>query len=448
MAAPRIGVVFLGRKRPGFDQEWGRQMEAKVRACLSRQGSLVFEPGEKAVDDASLRAALAECRDHQVEALLLVQATMGDARLAPTLAQLWPGAPILWATPENPQGDMISSCSLVGTHCWASVLRQMGHRFALLVGDPESPSTQTNLAAAVRVTATAHRLKSVRIGLIGAQSPGYFAMHADPFTVHRGVGAQIQEFSLLEFSNAANAVAEAEIAEDVARVRALGLAHKDTSDADLPMASRLYLAMQSFLRNEALDVMAIRCWPELPNTFGQWPYLGIARLIDEGWPVACEGDADGALTTWIASSLGLGLGYLTDWLEQDGETITFWHGGCAPVQLCQPAGAPGAPVIARHFNIKKPAVLEATLRQDMPVTVARFWRCDGHYWLTAREGQSIRPRRRLMGTNALVHLPGENPESWFRQLCYAGMPHHVVLFAGHHTACLRELARLLEMRWI
>ena len=67
------------------------------------------------------------------------------------------------------------------------------------------------------------------------------------------------------------------VAADVAKVKALGLPHKDTTDDDLPMASRLYLAMKSFLDNENLDALTIREWPEMPNTFGQWPYLGVAR---------------------------------------------------------------------------------------------------------------------------------------------------------------------------
>ena len=36
----------------------------------------------------------------------------------------------------------------------------------------------------------------------------------------------------------------------------------------------------------------------MPNIFGQWPYIGIARLADEGRAIACEGDADGELVTF------------------------------------------------------------------------------------------------------------------------------------------------------
>lgn len=113
----KVGVLFLGRRRPGFDMDWGKQMEERVRQQLKQTKLSIFEPSEKAVDDASLRRAMAACEAQKVDALVVLQTTMGDGRLAPTLAQLWPHPIILWATPENQQGDMISSCSLVGVHC-------------------------------------------------------------------------------------------------------------------------------------------------------------------------------------------------------------------------------------------------------------------------------------------------------------------------------------------
>ncbi len=446
---PKVGVIYLGRRRPGFDLEWGRAMEERVRRWLREEKSFTwFEPAEKAVDDASLRRALAGCEEQRVDAIVVVQATMGDGRLAPTVAQLWRDPVILWSTPENQAGDMISSCSLVGTHCWGSVFRQMGHSFELVNGAPEVAATQQRFREAVQLASTVRRLRTRRLGVIGGQAPGYFAMGADPFSIHHGLGVQMQTYSLIEFSNAVHELGNDAVAADVATFKALSIPHKDTSDDDLPMASRLYLAMRSFLANENLDALTIREWPEMPNVFGQWPYLGVARLADEGGAVGIEGDADGALTAWIGESLGLGRCYLTDWLEHDAETITIWHGGAAPFSLCEPVGTPGGPRLARHFNIKKPTVVEATIRANMPMTLTRLWRCDGKYFVTAREGDTLRPRRHLMMTNGLAHLNKQDPGEWFEELCHLGMPHHVAMFSGHHAALLRRFARTIGAQFI
>jgi hypothetical protein len=138
---------------------------------------------------------------------------------------------------------------------------------------------------------------------------------------------------------------------------------------------------------------------------------------------------------------------LSDWLEHDAETITLWHGGAAPLSLCEPIGAPDGPRIAQHFNIKKPAVVEATLRAKMPVTVFRFWRLQGKYHLTAREGETIQPRRHLMATNGLARMK-QNPGEWFEELCHAGMPHHVAVIQGHHVAFFKRLARLMDIQFV
>jgi len=442
----KLGLVFLGRRRPGFDMEWGGRMEERVRSRLPRLGFDIIEPADKAIDDESFRRALEACRLQQADVLLLLQTTMADGRLASTLAQLWLDPPVLWATPEKQQGDMISSCSLVGMHVWASTLRQMGHVFEIVYGDPDDVVAQGQLSEAVRLAATIRRLRSARIGVIGGQAPGYFAMSADPFTIHQGLGVQVQSYSLNEFADVVHGFGEDAVKEDVAATKSLGLEHKDTCDEDLPMASRLYLAMRAYLDDESLNALSVRCWPEMPNLFGQWPYLGIGRLVEEGRAVACEGDVDGALTAWIGESLGMGRCYLSDWLEHDDETITLWHGGAAPVSLSPPGSEPGSPRIARHFNIRKPAVLEATLREEMPVTIFRLWRCDSAYHLSAREGETIKPKRHLMGTNALARLTHQRPDEWFEELCHQGMPHHVAVFPGHYETLLKRFGRILRIK--
>jgi L-fucose isomerase-like protein len=419
---PKLGVIFLGRRR-------------------------FFEAPEKVIDDSSLRKAMTAFTEKGIDALIMLQTTMGDGRLAPTVAQLWPDPLILWATPEKQTGDMISSCSLVGAHCWASVMRQMEHSFELVQGDPDKDATRQRFSEAVRMATTVRRLRTVRLGAIGGQAPGYFAMGADPFAIHTGLGAQLQTYSLIEFSNIVNELTPQAVAADVAEVKALGYPHKDTTDDDLPMASRLYLALRSFFETENLDALTVREWPEMPNSFGQWPYLAVARLVEEGRAIGIEGDADGALCAWIAESLGLGRCYLSDWLEHDEKTITLWHGGCAPSSMCEPAGTPGGPRIARHFNIKKPAVLEATIRARMPVTVYRFWRLAGKYLLTARQGETINPKRHLMATNALARMEN-NPCEWFEELCHHGMPHHVCVVQGHHEAFFKRVARVMNIQFV
>ena len=42
--------------------------------------------------------------------------------------------------------------------------------------------------------------------------------------------------------------------------------------------------MKSLIKEYNLDGIAVRCWPELPNSkeLGSWCYLALARLASEG----------------------------------------------------------------------------------------------------------------------------------------------------------------------
>jgi len=442
----KLGLLFLGRKRPGFDMEWGAGIEIKVREAVNQSNFEVFEPSKKAVDEVSLKEVVAECEDAGVEALVLLQTTMADGRMAPTLAQIWPYPPIFWATPEKPEGDMISSCSLVGAHLWASSFRQMGRSSDVVYGDPEESETLEKLDTSVRSVAVVRKLRHTRVGVIGGQAPGFDNMATDPFAMHQLLGVQLQTYSLIEFENVLKDLSEDAVSTDVETVKEMGLEFKGASEADLPMASRLYLAMRHFFDEENLDALGVRCWPEMPNTFGQWPYLGIARLADEGRAIACEGDADGAIGALIGETFGMGRCYLSDWLEHDEETITLWHVGAMPPSLSPPAGESGAPKIAKHFNVKKPTVLESELKVGIPLTLFRLWRCDGEYRLTACDAESVKARP-LMCSNGRARLLNRKPNDWFEDMCRAGMPHHLNIFQGNHAAKLKRFAAIAGIRW-
>jgi L-fucose isomerase-like protein len=437
-----VGILILGRKRAGFDPEWGAEMVAAVNAQLDAAAFPVFRPSVSIVDDASLRAALVECEQANVDVVVALQPTMGDGNLALTLGQCWQRPVVLWATPEKPTGSMISSCSLVGAHVFAATLRQLALPFELVYGMPGEAKTVAELETALRLATALPRLQASKVGLIGYHAPGFVDMEADPFELRRELGVSLRHIAIGEFREQLESYADDVVAEDVQRVVAMGLPMEDVTVEDLALSSRYYLALRDMIDTESLDALAVRCWPELPGQLGQWPYLAFVRLAEEGASIACEGDVDGAVSTLLASLLGFGDVYLSDWLSHDRDTITIWHGGAAPLGLCDPVGSEFGPRIARHFNNKKPAVVNANIRADMPITVFRLWRCDGEYRMVAFEGQTLEPRQPLLGSNGLALIPELDVEELFDELVHVGMPHHVAVVAGPHARALTRWARM------
>lgn len=423
-------------------------MAARVTRAVGAQSWNSFVCPTKVVDDASLRKAISECTGAGCTILVVLQTTMSDGRLAPPLAQLWGGPVVLWATPENPDGDLVSSCSLVGTHLYASLLAKMDVPFEVVTGAPEDTRLLGELETAVRATSVLPQLWQAKLGLIGYHAPGFINMHADPYALNRHLGAQLYHTGQQDLLSAMDAVPEQNVTADIDATLELGMPLVDIERNDLAIQSRYYLAIQQLMVDEHLHALGLRCWPELPNLTGQWPYLAMVRLADEGWPMTMEGDLDGALGMFMLTRLGLEAGFLTDWLEHDDHHITVWHGGGTPACLAEPAGSPHARSIVRHFNSGKPAVVDGWIAVDRPVTILRVWSEPDGYRMMVREAVTVEPTRHLRGTNGRIRLADENVHEFFDTVCHAGMPHHLIVAPGHNATMLRRLGRLLDMAMV
>jgi L-fucose isomerase-like protein len=169
--------------------------------------------------------------------------------------------------------------------------------------------------------------------------------------------------------------------------------------------------------------------------------LSVARLASDGINICEEGDVDGAIGCLIARSLGSEVAaFNSDWLEHDDESITLWHAGATPFEICEPAGSPHAPTLSVHFNSGKPVVVESHLQYNIPVTLFRLWRFRNEYRLAVCEGWTDVPTRTIAGCSGRVLVSGGGVEQFFLDACYAGMPHHVTVLKGHFASKLKRLA--------
>jgi hypothetical protein len=50
-------------------------------------------------------------------------------------------------------------------------------------------------------------------------------------------------------------------------------------------------------------------------------------------------------------------------------------------------------------------------------------------------------------SNGQARLLNRNPNEWFEDMCYAGMPHHLNVFEGNHTEKLKRFARVAGIQW-
>ena len=444
-----LGVLIFGRKRPGFDQQWNALIRERALSAMKGMGFTCIGSDEPVMDDDAIHLAMDKIKQAKCKALVVIQPSISDGQFALTIGQRWSDPVILWATPEKPGDGKVSSCSLVGQHLWGSIYRQAHHPFEFIYGDPDN--IKEDLLRAVALTSTVSRLRQSKIGVVGTHVPGFIDLAADPFLIRQTFGMQLHPLSLPQFIDRVRWVDEKLVEQDMATVRKLGLpqtgAKTPPADELLTVDSRFYLSMTDLMKEWGLDALALQCWPELPNMLGQWPYFAVSRLTAEGNAVSIEGDVDGAISSYIGTLLGIGPGFLTDWLEHDESTIFFWHPGMAPLDMCNAVGCEEGPSLGDHFNGARPSVVDGLIQTTESVTVSRIWRCDNRYHITAFEGRPIPPRRNVSGNSLLVEIEGKPVPERFEELLHAALPHHVLIHFGRHADTFRRLARLLSLEW-
>ena len=449
----KIAVFFIGRKRPGFDPEWGEFLRDEIQLQLSQLPfhslSLAFYA---VIDDGTMREAIHSSQKSGVQVIVISQPTMGDGNLWPILLSEWNGGIIVWATPENPQKTKVSACGLVGAHNWVSGMSQAGRPPYFVYGLPNDPATMADMHNAVLASTTMRKLQHARVGLIGDHAPGFLNMAVDATAMRQLLGPCLKRIGLHEFIGVMQSFSDEDAAEDRRQAESLGLPVREgvtmTDDA-WNMSSRYYLAVQKLVAEESLDAVALRCWPELPNAFGVWPYFAIARLASDGMNICEEGDIDGAVGCLIAQSLGCETAaYNSDWLEHDDDHIQLWHAGATPWGMCErigschcAGGTQNGPTLATHFNSGKPLVVDAELLRRMPVTLFRLWRMNDQYRMAVCEGQVVAPTRKIEGCAGRVEVAGGGVRKFFVNACTSGMPHHVTVMKGHYADQLEQLAR-------
>ena len=442
----RVGLLILGRTRPGFDQQWGRKVaETAKRQMLASNFPVVFPAVDVVADTQSLRQQLKRFSSEKVNVLLVMQPCVSNGILAVELARRWKHGVVFWATPENPNSEAVSSCSLVGTHLFASIWRQRGRAFRLVYGDANSDTIRHDVEAAVREIAATYAFRNSRIGLIGDHAPGFANLAIDPRLTRKHLGIKIKRYSIKNLISLMNSINNKSVAQVSAEYASLGL--KEPNDNISNIDASYYLAMRYLMQRDRLNALAIRCWPELPDQIGQWPYVAVVRFLTEGVPVAVEGDVEGAMSLLAARLHGAKGLYLSDWLGHDERSLTLWHAGDASLELCARPGEQCAAKVSRHFNNDKPGVVESQISSGQEVTLLRLWHCEGCYHLLAMEGITAPVERQIKGTHGRVVFEHGDLREVFVKLCRLGMPHHLAVVQGRYADALSRFADDLKIEY-
>ncbi len=401
---------------------------------------------------SSLEACVRELRAAQLDLVVLAfQVWAEDFFLNPLVEALGGQALAVWcyqpnAQPPRPAGflDVLRYSGAVGTLEGLGTLRNLGARFAFLVGAPGSPQLNAELVNEARAGQARQALRKARFGLLPARNEQMQSTFVDEFRLRAELGPQVEYLSVGDLQRAAQALPQSEVEAYLDSLRR-EYPVRGVRPETLARAARASLGMAQLTLERHLDVLSLNdISAELHAVLGLRPCLYPPQVAAAGGLWGLEGDL-GAATAMLALSRlsGSPVFFAEFWFWEEAENLLV--GGHAGVQDPQVA-RPGETFISQDFEYCQSDSTEGAHFQFAcrpgRITLLQL-RCTPQGWgAISCGGEVVDQPARLEGYPHAVIRPDVPVLDFFRQAADVGTTQHWIMAYGDARAAVRAWCRL------
>lgn len=315
-----------------FDRELAASFYQESCETLKNLDLEIVTPDELLGSPEEVTAFAEKTAGEEIACVLLQSGTFCTGEYITILAEHFSCPFVLWAVPEPQTSGTLRLNSLCGANFHASILHKLEQEYTYVYGAPNDALLAAELGVALRAACARQVIANTRIGLIGYHAPGFYALGFDEMLIRRVFGMTVDHLSL-ERVRAAGDEKPAE-EEELNAVRAF--MDTLTLNDDAEQTKNLTHMLLCFLRASreyAMDMMAIRCWPEAQQIFQTKVCSALSFLADHGVSCTCEGDVYSAITMRIQESMTKAPAWCVDFVQMNREddTAVLWHCGNAPL---------------------------------------------------------------------------------------------------------------------
>jgi L-fucose isomerase-like protein len=289
-----------------------------------------------------------------------------------------------------------------------------------------------------RTASVLKAFKGMRILKIGDRPSGFLSVMCDEGALLSRFGIEVVPLSVGRLVSGVNRLKEQNHDGVSARAECM----KSRMDTSAVSGDKLLTlaAMIVFVKDEMdkgnFAGASVECWSGLSELFGILPCQLIGELTAMGYPVSCEGDIYGAITSVMlhAADFNKAPSFFADLTvrhpERDNAEL-LWHCGPFPRSL---AGAEAKPVLDKggrgQWELK-----------SGDLTVARFDGVNGEYSMFLGEAKTA-DGPKTHGT--YVWMEVDDWVKWEKAIVYGPFIHHVSCVYGHYADVLAEACGYIE----
>jgi L-fucose isomerase-like protein len=301
-----------------------------------------------------------------------------------------------------------------------SFLQQNGMQGEIIHGSADYISHRLEILGCV--SEARRKMKGCRLGIIGQPSDWLISSMVEPTRVKECLGIELVEIPMDELLQAIDAAPETACQEDTT---------SETIRKALPMANRIYGALQNIVDQYHLQGFTLRCF-DLLTAVHNTGCMALARLNAQGIVAGCEGDVPAMLSMMIVQSL-LGIsGFQANPASINPETGEMLFAHCTiPFNMVERYE------LDTHFESGIGVGIRGYMKEG-PVTIFKVSGDLSRSFIA--EGTLVRSEAKsdLCRTQQVIQLADSRQTDYF--LTHPIGNHHIIL-PGHHRELLENILK-------
>ena len=435
-----FSLVYIPVGVPTFHLESAQdQFERSIKLLRSVDANAVC-PDKMLLNLDDLRAYM---QGLEPDLIVFQNLTFANAAYMSEVLRRFDCPMLLWTLREPViDGGRLRLNSLTGAYSAANTLRAFDARpFAYAFGAPEEESVIRAVTASAEAARVKKAMRSLKLSAVGHTPQGFGFGRALDSELMSTFGVELEAIEARELIDLAKGYTDADCAEYLRKTENATCGLDKTPERNRLDHARLYKAYTDYVKGHNIGALASRCWPDFFTAFGTPVCSVLSLLNDDGVAAACEADIYGALSMWIGMQLSHEPVFFGDpvSLDEEEDTITYWHCGAA---ACSLARKDTGATIGVHPNRKIGPAMDFGCEAFPEATVFRIGRePDGSFRFFIAEGSVLDKPKQFIGTSIVVKTESDS-RSVIEQSVLDGFEPHFVVIKGHHAETLEALAQM------
>ena len=434
--------VYIPVGVPTFHLESAQDQFSRSCNLLKQIDSRFVCPENMLLSMADLRAYLDSLHP---DLIIFQNLTFANAAYMSEVLRRFSCPLLLWTLREPViDGGRLRLNSLTGAYSAANTLRAFDNRpFSYLFGSPDEENTQAFIRSFAQAAEIKKALRSLRLAAVGHTPQGFGFGRALDSELMSVFGVELEAVEARELIDMAKGYRDKDCADFLMKTEASTCGFAVTPERNRLDHARLYKAYSDYVHSHGIGALASRCWPDFFTAFGTPVCTVLSLLNDEGVASACEADVYGALSMWIGMRLSGSPVFFGDpvSLDENENTVTFWHCGAA---ACSLARKDTGAVVGVHPNRKIGPAMDFGCESFPEATIFRIGRLpDGTFRFFLAEGEALDKPKQFTGTSVVIRTDADS-RSIVEKSVLEGFEPHFVVIKGRRKAALQALADMFR----